>query len=161
SHRPLRAGHAADRRDGDHDDAALALQGKDALHEELISMLRTPLLHFVAGGFALFCVMHRWPSADPAPPVVLTAADVERLRGDYTRDTGLEPTAADEAALVEKAVEEELLVREAVARGLDRHDRSVHNWLVEQMRVLSEDPGADPERLYQQARALGLDRSDL
>src|SRR5262245_45069693 len=98
--------------------------------------LRAPLFHFVAGGFALFCVTHRWPFADAAPvaaPVVLTADDVERLRADYTRDTGLVPTAADEAALVEKAVEEELLVREAMARGLDRHDRSVRNWLVEQM----------------------------
>jgi len=126
--------------------------------------LRTPLLHFVAGGVALFCAMHRWPHVDAAPaaaPVVLTAADVERLRADYTRDTGFEPTAADEAALVEKAVEEELLVREAVARGLDRYDRSVRNWLVEQMRVLSEDAGADSERLYDRARALGLDRSDL
>jgi hypothetical protein len=124
--------------------------------------LRAPLLHFVAGGFALFCVTHRWPAATPAAaPVVLTAADVERLRADYTRDTGFEPTAADEAALVEKAIEEELLVREAVARGLDRHDRSVRNWLVEQMRVLSEDAGADPERLYEQARGLGLDRSDV
>jgi hypothetical protein len=123
-------------------------------------LLRKPLVHFVAGGFALFCAMHRWPSG-AASPVVLTAADVERLRAEYTRDTGLDPTAADEAALVEKAVEEELLVREAVARGLDRYDRSVRNWLVEQMRVLSEEPGAADEHLYEQARALGLDRSDL
>src|SRR5262252_3403533 len=96
--------------------------------------LRAPLVHFVAGGFALFCAMHRWPLAagtPPAAPVVLTADDVERLRTDYTRDTGLEPSAADEAALVEKAVEEELLFREALARGLDQHDRSVRNWLVE------------------------------
>jgi len=126
--------------------------------------LRAPLLHFVAGGFALFCATHGWPLAERAPaatPVVITAADVERLRADYTRDTGLEPTAADEAALVEKAVEEELLLREAVARGLDRHDRSVRNWLVEQMRVLTEEPDAEDERLYERARALGLDRSDL
>jgi len=86
---------------------------------------------------------------------------VSRLCLDYTRETGLEPRPADEAALVEKAIEEELLFREALARGLDRNDRSVRNWLVEQMRVLSDDATDDADRLYARARVLGLDRSDL
>src|SRR5262245_46352660 len=104
--------------------------------------LRAPLLHFVAGGAALFWALHGTSFVEGEPsiaPVVVSRADVERLRADYARDTGLEPTAADEAALVEKAVQEELLYREAVTRGLDRNDRSVRNWLVEQMQVLSED----------------------
>ena len=121
--------------------------------------LRTPLLHFLAGGAALFWWVHG--SSPPTAPVVVTARDVSRLRLDYTRETGLEPTPADEAALVEKAIEEELLVREALARGLDRNDRSVRNWLVEQMRVLSDDTTDDSDRLYARARALGLDRTDL
>lgn len=124
--------------------------------------LGAPLVHFVAGGAALFAVVHATSREAPvAAPVVVTAADVARLRSDYTRETGLDPTADDEAALVDKTVDEELLFREAVARGLDRHDRSVRNWLVEQMRVLADDRDAAPERLYAEARALGLDRSDL
>ena len=125
----------------------------------MMRWLRAPLLHFVAGGAALFCLAHGW--RPPAAAVVVTAQDVSRLRLDYTRETGLEPTAADEAALVEKAVEEELLFREALARGLDQHDRSVRNWLVEQMRVLSDDPTSDADRLYARAQLLGLDRTDL
>jgi hypothetical protein len=121
--------------------------------------LRAPLLHFVAGGAALFWLVHVRPEARPAP-IVVTAGDVDRLRVDYTRETGLEPTSADEAALVDKAVKEELLFREALARGLD-HDRSVRNWLVEQMRVLTDGPGDDADRLYAHALALGLDRTDL
>ena len=121
--------------------------------------LRAPLLHFLAGGAALFWLVHG--SSPPTAPVVVTARDVSRLRLDYTRETGLEPTPADEAALVEKAIEEELLVREALAHGLDRNDRSVRNWLVEQMRVLSDDTTDDADRLYARARALGLDRTDL
>jgi peptidyl-prolyl cis-trans isomerase C len=121
--------------------------------------LRTPLLHFLIGGAALFWVMHR--STPPIAPVIVTAGDVSRLRLDYTRETGLEPSPADEAALVDKAIREELLFREALAHGLDQHDRSVRNWLVEQMRVLSDDPTGDPDHLYAQARALGLDRTDL
>jgi len=121
--------------------------------------LRIPLLHFLAGGAVLYWVV-RSLGAAPAP-VVVTADDVSRLRLDYQRETELEPTAADEAALVEKAIQEELLFREALAHGLDRDDRSVRNWLIEQMRALSNDAAADPEQLYARARALGLDRSDL
>jgi len=121
--------------------------------------LRAPLVHFVAAGAALFWLVHG--GAAPTAPVVVTARDVGRLRVEYTRETGLEATTSDEAALVDKAIEEELLFREALARGLDRGDRSVRNWLVEQMRTLGDDPTADADRLYTHARALGLDRSDL
>lgn len=124
---------------------------------------RIPLFHFLAGGAALFWFVHRGlPAAPNGPsPIVVTAADVAQLRTDYARETGLQPTAADEVALVDKAVEEELLFREAVAHGLDRNDRSVRNWLIEQMRVLADDPDGDAEDLYARARALELDRKDL
>src|SRR5262249_3652597 len=128
----------------------------------------SPLFHFLAGGAVLFTLVHaprpaalsgsRGASVDP---VVITAADVARMRAAYTGETGLQPKAADEVALIEKAVEEELLYREAVARGLDRNDRSVRNWLIEQMRGLADDDASDEETLYAQARALELDRKDL
>lgn len=122
--------------------------------------LRAPLVHFLAGGAAVFWLTHAQPE-QPRAPIVVTAGDVDRLRLEYTRETGLEPTSADEAALVDKAIREELLFREALARGLDRYDRSVRNWLVEQMRVLADDGNDDPDRLYARAQALGLDRTDL
>jgi len=129
--------------------------------------LRSPLLHFLAGGAVLFVFVHATPPAavggprTPADSVVITADEVAQMRATYTRETGLQPTAADEVALIEKVVEEELLYREAVARGLDRNDRSIHNWLIEQMRGLADDANADEETLYAQARALELDRKDL
>lgn len=125
-------------------------------------LLRTPLCHFLAGGAVLF-VLTRGPDA-PAPPavapIVISAADVERLRRAHAREAGLVPTDADEAGLVERAIEDEVLYREALARGLDR-DRSVRNWLVEQMHVLEPDAPDDADALEAKARALGLDRSDL
>lgn len=127
-------------------------------------LLHRPLVHFLAGGALLFAVARDAPAPHPdaavAPPIVLGADDVARLVRDYARDTGLEPSVADEIALIDAAVEEELLYREALARGLDR-DRSVRNWLVEQMRALEGDDDADSEELYGRALALGLDRSDL
>jgi hypothetical protein len=123
--------------------------------------LRLPLLHFVAGGVLLFVAVRALRSgAGAAPPLVITAAEVATMRDAYARATGLQPTAADEAALVDRALDEELLFRAALARGLDR-DRSVRAWLIEQMRVLSDDHTTDDETLYARALALGLDRKDL
>lgn len=127
--------------------------------------LRVPLLHFLVGGALVFGLLRL---ARPSPggaaqggqPVIITAADVATMRAAYARESGLPPTADDEAALVEHAIDEELLFREALARGLDR-DRSVRAWLIEQMRILDDDAGADDESLYARARAIGLDHKDL
>jgi hypothetical protein len=127
--------------------------------------LRLPLLHFLAGGAALFWLVH--PTSQAAPPdsssvpIIVTATDVAQLRAAYRQETGLAPAPADEVALIDKTIEEELLFREAVARGLDRNDRSVRNWLIEQMRVLSDGAGGDEDALYARAQALELDRKDL
>jgi len=131
---------------------------------------RRPLLHFVAGGVLLFVATRaprdeRVGAARIGEPIHVTAADVAQLRAAYTKDTGLEASADDEAALVEDAIVEELLFREALARGLDRDDKSVRGWLVEQMRVLAgeEDAtdGTQDDALYARALELGLDRHDL
>lgn len=126
--------------------------------------LRFPLLHFIAGGAAVFSIVH--PTFRPTAPesvgaIVVTAADVAQLRAAYAKETGLVAQADDEVALIAKAVEEELLFREAVARGLDRNDRSVRSWLIEQMRVLADGTGGDDDALYARAHALQLDRKDL
>lgn len=128
-------------------------------------LLRSPLLHFIAGGCFLFAIVRVSATVRPASdatvaPLVLAAADVEQLRREHRRNCGGEPSAEEESALVERAIESELLFREAIARGLDR-DRSVRNWLVEQMRSLDPEAGDDDAALYEQALALGLDRTDM
>ncbi len=130
-------------------------------------LLQAPLLHFVVGGGLLFLLVRASGPAPPAhgerssAPIAIGAAEVARMRADYTRESGLVATPADEAALIDKAIEEELFFREALARGLDRNDRSVRTWLVEQMEMLSDGESTDPERLYARALELGLDRTDL
>lgn len=130
-----------------------------------MSWLRLPLVHFLAGGAILFGLVHVGRSSAPDARVdrvvSITAADIGLLRAAYTRDTGFTPTSADEVALIDRTIDEELLFREALARGLDRHDRSIRSWLVEQMRAVTEDHEANADELYAQARTLELDQKDL
>jgi hypothetical protein len=131
--------------------------------------LRKPPVHFVVIGAALFA-LQTWLRTPPAPekaairrdPIVITAAQIEGIRANFTRQTGLAPTPEDEVALIEDAIEDELLYREALARGLDRGDRSVSWRLTEKMRFLSDDQTQqDDAELYRQARELGMDRDDV
>ncbi|TFH24571.1 MAG: peptidyl-prolyl cis-trans isomerase [Myxococcales bacterium] len=117
-------------------------------------------------------------------PIVITAAQLAQIKDLYTRDTGLEVTEADQRALLDREIREELLYREALAHGLHLHDRSIRWRLVSKMRFLNasdsagpdepgdttedaaddeadSDEGGDPEDLYREALELGLDRDDV
>jgi len=104
-------------------------------------------VHFLVAGAILFAVTPSAPGPSP-PAVVITAAQVAALEDDFTRRTGAAPTPGDQAALVRQAVDEEVLYREALARGLDRDDRSVRHRVVEKMRFLTARPDDDAGVLY-------------
>jgi hypothetical protein len=129
-------------------------------------LLRSPALHFAVLGAALFVLERRvWPPFAPEPSVevVIPATRIAASERRFARDTGRLPTADERTALVEQAVDEELLYREALARALDRDDRSIRGHLAEKMRFLdpaSDTDAADAPALASHAVALGLDRSD-
>src|SRR5215467_13823510 len=105
--------------------------------------LRKPPVHFVAIGVALFAV-ERYATPLPKaerPTVTITAARLAQLEGDSRRSTDV---ALDREALLERAIEEEVLYREAVARGLDREDPLVRGILVHKMRLLLKRTSGAP-----------------
>jgi hypothetical protein len=125
-------------------------------------LLRAPLVHFLAIGGALLA-LRTWVGPRDAPPrqrIVIDAADVGRLRATWTAVHGAPPDAAAEATIVRDAVDEEMLYREAVARGFDRRDAAVQERLVRLGGFVGEDAGGR-EELEREARRLGLERSDL
>jgi hypothetical protein len=133
--------------------------------------LRTPALHFTALGAALFgidtLVFPPEPVAQRSavrPSIVITAGQIEELRADFARQTGAPPAPAEEAALIDEAIDNELLYQEALARGLDRGDRSIRYRLIEKMHFLKQDTDLDPDlnddALYREALEIGLDRDD-
>lgn len=128
-----------------------------------------PPVHFVAIGVALFAV-ERYATPMPKaerPTVTITAARLAQLEGDSRRSTDV---ALEREALLERAIEEEVLFREALARGLDRDDQSIQFRLAEKMRFLVASEGAEDDAgttqsgvdrdLYREAVALGLERED-
>jgi len=127
--------------------------------------LRRPALHMALAGAALFCVERRLPAPVPVAggDVVVPASRFQARLDELVRGTGAVPTPAARASIAAELADDEMLYREALARGLDRDDRSVRGRLAEKLRFLdgtadaADAPSAD---LAARAATLGLARDD-
>ncbi len=104
--------------------------------------LRDPLVVFLllgAGAFAL----DRWVDSGEGERRVteVTGDRVERLRARWMAQWGRPPTAPELEGLVEGAIDEEILYREAQRLGLDREDAIVRRRLAQKLTFILEDAG--------------------
>lgn len=132
------------------------------------SILRAPALHFAVAGALAFAVSAaspapEWSGSRVAPRDRTIVVDAEQIRGlqrDYKLANLSLASEEDTQALVEKAIDDEILFREGLARGFEQGDRAIAWRLVQKMRYLGEDDGDDVATLYHRALELGLHRSD-
>jgi peptidyl-prolyl cis-trans isomerase C len=108
---------------------------------------KDPLVHFLVIGAALFAIS-AWRGESirtGREQIVITAEQVAQLRDAGSLLQGGRALTDDEiAALVEPAIRDEVLYREALALGLDVNDDEVRRRLIEKMSYLTQDI-ADPE----------------
>ncbi len=104
-------------------------------------LLREPLLHFLAIGAALFLLYDavNGGRSDAPRQIVISAARIEALAGNFTSVWMRPPTAAELKGLVDDYVAEEVYYREAVAMGLDQDDTVIRRRLRQKMEFISED----------------------
>jgi len=134
------------------------------------AVLRAPLLHFIVLGGLLAGLR----PADP-PRIVVDAAMQERLRRDFERREARPPSDGAFAALVDGAIDEEVLLHQAIGAGWLRHDGTVLSRLAQLGRFVGPTPAAgasagepgaaragaiSPDEAVARARELGLDRGD-
>lgn len=124
--------------------------------------LRIPLGHFVLLGALLFGAKQWWwPTDDALPAIQVSPAALERLRAEWTRETARTPTPAQLRASLQRHVDEEILLREALRLRLDTVDPVARERLVANMRfAFPESRRSEPE-LLAEARALGLNVRDI
>lgn len=108
------------------------------MREEPPRAARGPWPALLLVGTALWG-LHRAARGPEPRTLVVTADTVEALREGLARQQGREPTATEVDARVDEWIEDELLVREARALGLDRADPIVRRRLVQKLRFSLED----------------------
>lgn len=112
-------------------------------------LLREPLVHFVLLGIALFAGHSLYQNAVQKADytLVVEPEELERQALIFAGENRRRPTDDDLRALLFSYVEEEVLVREAIRRGLDADDTIIRRRLAQKMRFLIEDvdPPAIPD----------------
>jgi hypothetical protein len=126
------------------------------------TIIREPLVHFVAIGAVLFAI-DAWRSSDdppadlppaPAPaatptgaraPIVVDADRRKRSAAQAEQRLGRPATPAEVDAEIERWIDEEVLFREAVARGLERDDPVIHERIASRMSYVLEQAVIIPE----------------
>jgi hypothetical protein len=104
--------------------------------------LREPLLHFAVLGLGLFALHRAVAPPASARTIVVTTAAQRGFQQEHLRRHGRLPTAEETRALVERYVDTEVMLRAALALGLDRGDIIVRRRLVQKMEFLNQ--GAAP-----------------
>jgi hypothetical protein len=113
-----------------------------------------PVLHILVLGLFLGLVLlvARGPSTsgDEARLVVISAGDLAQLRVGFMRTWQREPTQIELQGELERYIREEVLSREALARGYDRDDLVVRRAMQRKMEFLAQsqvdnEPPTDEE----------------
>lgn len=110
--------------------------------------LHEPLVHFLLLGLALF-LLDAWlrPASAPSPSsvIVVDEARIRNLAQNFQRTWQRPPTKTEIEGLVETHVREEVMVREALALGLDRDDAIIRRRLQQKLEFVSEGAAARAE----------------
>jgi len=130
--------------------------------------LRWPPLHFALVGGLLFAgeaalrVGEPRP-ADARPRLEVTDRRVRALAAQHERRIGRTPDSAILQVLVDRFVEEEILYREALRRGLATNNPAVLVRLRQKLQFLDDEhaEGMEDEEVVREAAALGLADEDV
>lgn len=141
------------------------------------AIAREPLVHFVAIGGVLFAIDHARspaeldppamvapPPAEPSAPapatrgpanrtVVIDAEVRKQIAANAERRLGRAPSEPELADETQRWIDEEVLYREAVARGLDRDDPVIHQRIAQRMAYVLEQAAIIPEPTEAELRA--------
>lgn len=116
-------------------------------------MLGRPAIHVVVLGAiiaAAYLVAKGPPADDETRLVTVTGGDILQLEASFQRTWQREPTAEELRGALEMHIRQEILYREALARGYDRDDLVVRRAMQQKMEFLAasqalEKPPTDEE----------------
>ncbi len=121
-------------------------------------IIRNPIFHIVFFGMLLAVVLLivKGPptSSEETQRVVITDSDIEQLRATWMRQWQREPTPQELRGQVQSFIREEVMYREALARGFDQDDMIVRRAMQRKMeflgetQILREEPSDEEVQAY-------------
>lgn len=111
-------------------------------------VLREPLLHFVIMGSLIFGFLAEADGPETAVfegRIVISSADVDRLALAWTQRRQRPPNEDELNGMIDEAVRERVLYREALALGLDRDDVVIRRHLRQKFEFVTQDLAYDTD----------------
>ena len=110
-----------------------------------LMLRRSPLVVFLLLGAGVFALGRLLDDAGAADRIVtVTEEQLGAIRERWAAQWGRPPTGRELEGLIDEAVREEILYREAQRRGLDRGDPIIRRRLAQKMTFLLEDSAEAP-----------------
>ena len=128
----------------------------------LVRFLREPLVVFLLLGIGVFA-LERWRLGgfdNDDRRIEISAREIDRLRELWSAQSHRPPNDAELRSLIEDAIEEEILVREARRLGLDKEDTIVRRRLAQKMSFLINDTADIQQPSEQELEAFFEERRD-
>jgi len=131
------------------------------------ALLRSPLLHFLLLGTLVFAAqaLTRTPAVEDEAVtrrIEIEPSVLAELERRFAETVGRAPNRSERDRMIDAEVEEEILFREAVARGLLERDGGVQTRMIQKMLFLEGDATIDEApALLARAIELGLHREDI
>ena len=126
------------------------------------SLLRRPLLHFWLIGFLIFVVERGYFAPEVVLEVAYPNADqIAALASQWQQARGREASAAGLARMIQQAIDQSILLSEALRLGFHYQDSIVQQRLIRDMRFMQDDSAASDVELLEQAYAMNLHVNDL
>lgn len=116
-------------------------------------LTREPLVHFILAGLVLFGLAEHHRRASDQYRIVITPARIAQLTSAYAAEFGSPPPPAMLPRLIDDYVSGEVLLREGLARGLDRDDEIVRRRVIQKVEFLEQDMASVPEPTGAQLQA--------
>ncbi len=126
-------------------------------------ILREPAVVFVVLGALIFAIHGYLAAGDPdfdSSEIVISKDFITGLEHDHMRRTGAMPSPDERAHHVRELVRQEVLLREALALGLDRADLVIRRRLIQKMEFLLRDMASSSEPKEADLREYLADHGD-
>ena len=107
-----------------------------------MKFFREPLVHFLFIGAAIYLLYGM--VAEPAleetdKTIVVSAGEIEWMQTSWQKRWNRPPTAAEFDGLIQQYIRENVLYREALTMGLNKHDQVIRRRLAQKLEFLAKD----------------------
>ena len=114
---------------------------------KLNTILREPLIHFLLIGAALFFIYSQVndSTTEDEKLINITKLELNTITSQWIKAKGREPSEEEKQEQIQKLIQEKILYREAIAKGLDKNDLTIRRHLAKKMRYVYDDNSLIPQ----------------